>query len=104
MEGSVVDIAAETVADVKSIQPICLVDLSEVFLFVADVMFSTSNDPRALDALDGLGELYPSQDRIRAIFRSVLTTCMMRVLAHLKPSQFRPPSGDLPRGPATGPN
>lgn len=70
MEGLVIDVAAYAITDIES-ESLRFWCLSEMLLFIANVMFATSNDPRALDALDGLGELNAGQDRIRAISQSV---------------------------------
>ena len=70
-------------------------------------MLSTCDDTSTLDTLDRLGELDTSQDRVRTVW-----SCQRREnLLHrnyrqryLKPSQFLPPSGERPSGPATGPS
>lgn len=55
MQGSIVDIRAKTVADVEA-KAGGFGGLTKVLLFVSDVMFTTSNDTRALDALDSPGK------------------------------------------------
>ena len=43
-----------------------------MLLFVGDVMLGACNDPRALDALDGLGELNAGQNGVRTALQSAL--------------------------------
>ena len=78
-----------------------------MLLFITDVVFGARNHASTLDALNSLCDEDPGQDWVRtkcANYYRQQDKRMFDVQAHLKPSQFRPPSGERPRGPATGPN
>ena len=55
MQGDIVDVRAQAVTDVE-VEARGFGGLTKVLLFITDVVFATSNDPRALDALDSLGK------------------------------------------------
>lgn len=63
MQGSIVDIRAKTITDVEA-KASGFGGLTKVLLFVSDVMFATSNNTRALNALDSLRKEYAGQCRI----------------------------------------
>ena len=79
--------------------------LSVVFLLVANVVLRTSNYVRVLNALDSLGHCHTGQDRIGTEAFGLVRNfrCQLKCRNQI-PSQFRPPSGTLPIGPATGPS
>ena len=55
MQGGVVDVCANAITDGEAIAS-RFAALTKVLLLVANVMFATGNDTRALDTLDSLGK------------------------------------------------
>ena len=68
MQSSIVNVGAETIGD--SVAKACRFRrLTEMLLFIQDVVFCASNDASTLNALHSLSELDTSQDRIGTVER-----------------------------------
>lgn len=63
MQGGVVDVCANAITDVEA-KASRFGALTKMLLLVADKVFGTGNDTRALDTLDSLGEQDAGQGRI----------------------------------------
>ena len=102
MQRHVVDIRAQAIRNSEIVLPQRFGGLAEMFLLIANQMLCTSDHTSTLNALNCLSYQTSGEHWIGTV-QSQSSQIICLADAHLKPSQFRPPSGDRPSGPATGP-